>query len=133
MMAQVEEFGRRVEPLVHALRLLAQEMSAKLGELGGGYAGFVRITLAREAAAPPDKERLTPHEVLVVQLAALDGDNAQIAAELRIAPRTVKSYWRAIYWKQGLHTGWGAVGRLLGHPPAGGYLPSRRESTPIRG
>jgi DNA-binding CsgD family transcriptional regulator len=115
ILALLEAFADRVGPRVQALDRLAREMPERVTELTRDWSALLGAVRARPALASTSP--LTPRELRVLQLAALDRDNAEIAAELGVHLETVRTHWRHVYGKLGVHTRSGAVGRLFGQAP----------------
>jgi len=128
VLALLEAFADRVEPQGQALSRLAREMAAKASELAQESAAVVAAVRSRQAAAAAPAV-LTRQQLRVVQLAALDRDNGQIAADLGVSGATVRSHWRDVYRRLGVRTRAGAVGKLLGSTPSVEFSPPDARST----
>jgi DNA-binding CsgD family transcriptional regulator len=122
-LAQLELFAGQLERGLHTLSLQLDQGLARVRVLREQCATVIRKSRASEVAAVPASVRLTPHQVLVLQLATSGRDNAEIATVLGIASETVKTHLRAAFRKLGVHSRAGAVRYLLEHPPNGGFLP----------
>jgi LuxR family maltose regulon positive regulatory protein len=107
-------------------------LAALLRQVIGAHRAYARQLLAafgeapaasppREAGEPADHaEPLTQREIDILRLIAQGLSNAEIGAQLFLAPGTVKSYTYSLYGKLGVHSRTQAVirDRALGWLPA---------------
>ncbi len=128
--AELEQFAAQLERGLQALSLQVDQVVVRVKVLRELCATGIRKSRAAEVVAVPARVRLTPHEGLVLQLAAAGRDNSEIAAALHVAPDTVKSQLRAAFRKLGVHSRAGAVRFVVDNHPNGGFRHPGSEFTP---
>jgi DNA-binding NarL/FixJ family response regulator len=90
--ASIQELMRGIESAAHGESLISPHIAAKVLQR-------VRATSSSPAIAETIRSELSDREIEVLKLIANGKDNAQIAAELHISPKTVKNHISNILMK----------------------------------